>query len=72
VGDSGWDVLCVEQEARICQGACQTSPFDCLTEHESPGCNDPACCSEVCPRRLDCCNIAWNSDCVALANEHCK
>lgn len=72
IGDFGWDAFCVEAEAAICHGACDTSTESCVAVHESPGCNNPTCCAQVCPREPFCCQTSWDAHCVKLANEHCN
>jgi hypothetical protein len=71
VGQAGWDNVCVGMEASICRGACDTSTESCFTEHLTAGCNNPACCAEVCPRDPSCCQAAWDSACVDKANQFC-
>jgi hypothetical protein len=71
IGEFGWDKFCVEAEASICRGACVNSVASCFSIHASPGCNDPACCAEVCPRETFCCQTEWDMDCVDLANQFC-
>lgn len=47
----------------------------CYVVHDTPGCNDPFCCHDVCAYGQDgafCCNVEWDSACVALANIYCS
>lgn len=72
IGDAGWADFCVEAEAVVCRGACETSASSCFAAHASPGCNDPACCAQVCPRQPFCCQSAWDASCAELADQHCN
>jgi len=66
-----WDRECVALEARTCFSACGESTEACSAAHSGPGCNDAACCAEVCPREPSCCTTEWSAACVDLAGEHC-
>ncbi len=43
----------------------------CYQEHAAPGCSDLACCELVCAIDPDCCAVAWDAGCKALANAEC-
>jgi len=45
---------------------------DCLSPHDTPGCNDAACCSSTCAIDSTCCTVAWDADCAQLANAFCS
>ncbi|MBI4719316.1 MAG: hypothetical protein HY763_16085 [Planctomycetes bacterium] len=45
---------------------------DCLTPHDSPFCNDGACCSRVCELASSCCQNQWTQNCTGLAREVCN
>lgn len=47
------------------------SPGDCFTAHASPGCQEPLCCATVCATDPACCDVAWDSTCVGLAESGC-
>ncbi|MFO0829704.1 MAG: hypothetical protein U0572_16305 [Phycisphaerales bacterium] len=47
------------------------APQDCYTVAGTPGCNDAACCNAMCELDPTCCSVAWDADCVALANRNC-
>lgn len=66
-----WDSECVTIEGRTCFTACQSSAVQCDTSHDGPGCDDAACCAEVCPRDPSCCTTAWTDACAQLADEFC-
>lgn len=53
-----------------CGDPCE-NPMDCLLPHESPGCNDPTCCSLVCETSPYCCQWHWDSTCSKLAANLC-
>lgn len=48
-------------------GAC----FD-LNGNGTPGCEDPACCAQVCAADSFCCNSQWDGLCAAEANVICN
>jgi hypothetical protein len=35
--------------------------------HQGFGCNDAACCEEVCQTDPNCCSIIWDQACTQLA-----
>ena len=43
----------------------------CGLVHASPGCDDAVCCTAVCAQNPLCCDIGWDSSCVALAVQNC-
>jgi hypothetical protein len=66
-----WDAFCAFQESELCHLACEAGAGICHAIHEGPGCDDEACCAEVCPRDPLCCQETWDESCVDLANQHC-
>ncbi len=56
--------------------ACIGVTASCLLSHNTPGCNHPYCCTDVCtshgPAGAFCCNTAWDTACVALAEIDCQ
>ncbi|MBL9119259.1 MAG: hypothetical protein JNL80_05010 [Phycisphaerae bacterium] len=44
---------------------------DCCFSHSTPGCNNSACCNEVCAEDPFCCEREWDSFCVDIADEVC-
>ncbi len=44
---------------------------DCTTAHAGVGCNDAACCANVCMVDPACCEVAWDATCVTQAEELC-
>jgi len=67
-----WNPACVELEAELCRSACVDSSEPCDQAHATPGCTDPGCCAEVCPRSPLCCQNVWDASCVQLAAEYCN
>lgn len=51
--------------------ACGPGAPSCFSAHNSPGCNDIGCCTQVCSLDPYCCGVAWDSICVATANASC-
>jgi hypothetical protein len=43
----------------------------CFEIHATPGCQDIACCLQVCPVDPSCCDLAWDAACRYLALELC-
>ena len=43
----------------------------CGEEHPTPGCDDVTCCSLTCELEPFCCDIEWDSGCVAIAIDAC-
>jgi hypothetical protein len=44
---------------------------DCCADNGTPGCEDPACCLEVCATDPFCCDVVWDAQCASLALESC-
>ena len=73
-----WDESCVRTVGFECARTpgCQPEggffPFgSCVVPHQSPGCNDPACCDEVCAINPFCCDTVWDVTCVDDAGAFC-
>ena len=43
----------------------------CVEPHPNPGCEDEACCLQVCEFDSVCCSEEWDASCAALANSVC-
>lgn len=70
---SSWDFLCVEAAALRCLGGCGLpSAGSCFEARATAGCDDGACCVEVCKKDPICCEDSWDSICRDLAIELCK
>uniref|UniRef100_A0A7S0A4G3 SMB domain-containing protein n=1 Tax=Pyrodinium bahamense TaxID=73915 RepID=A0A7S0A4G3_9DINO len=71
--EQGWDGLCMEEANESCNLLrCTSIAEACDQTHGSPGCNDVACCQEVCEEDAFCCNSEWDSDCRDAARDHCQ
>lgn len=57
--------------ARPAAAQCATSGASCLIPHPTPGCNDPACCENVCSSDPSCCTTDWDAACVQNAEVSC-
>jgi hypothetical protein len=61
------EVLCGDGEIDTCGGA-----GDCHEAHDTPGCEDDACCTAVCGLGApECCVDEWSADCVYIAELLC-
>jgi len=54
-----------------CGPACHAGAGSCFSPRKSPGCDDPACCGEICAVDPECCEVQWDASCVTLAAERC-
>ncbi|MDA1007739.1 MAG: hypothetical protein O2800_01860 [Planctomycetota bacterium] len=71
----GWDEQCVVIARDRCCGAIGCGSGcngDCFTEHNSPYCADPFCCSAVCAEDPYCCIGAWDGFCAEIASVRCS
>lgn len=73
--DVEWDQPCADLAIEFC-GVCAdqcgspaTGP--CCSAHKGPSCDDAGCCNNVCAADSYCCNVAWDADCAARANQIC-
>lgn len=74
-----WDDLCAVYAGVFCNPVTPYWPYppSCPGEgsafqvHNSPGAADAGCCLAVCAFDPFCCNVAWDSGCVAIANGSC-
>ncbi len=44
----------------------------CLEPQPTPGCSNEACCENVCLFESSCCDVAWDVNCVTLADIFCE
>jgi hypothetical protein len=51
--------------------ACGAGAGPCNAEHPTPGCSEPGCCTLVCDIDDYCCEVAWDTLCVAQAEASC-
>jgi len=63
------DHFCEDNACPFLGCASHTGP--CMISHEQPGCHDTDCCHEVCEVDPGCCQVVWDAECVALAQQHC-
>lgn len=72
--DVAWDETCVEMiyTTKGCeryQYDCGSScAGDCCKAHDTPWCNDKACCEVICNLDIFCCDVRWDEFCAAAAN----
>jgi hypothetical protein len=72
-----WDVVCSElalgQAVCECDGPACGDPDtgSCTEARLEPYCNDAGCCVFVCDLDPSCCAVAWDEDCVLLAEALC-
>ncbi len=50
---------------------CGSALGACLVPHNSPGCDDEACCNLVCGADPLCCDNTWDADCASTADISC-
>jgi len=69
-----WDAGCAQLARVTCcgfPGCGNNCAGSCLEPHDTPFCNDPACCEAVCRFEPFCCEVRWDSSCVLTARETC-
>lgn len=54
-----------------CAPPCSTASLGCFDPHDSPGCNDVACCQATCATDPFCCSDQWDLDCARSAAVAC-
>jgi hypothetical protein len=69
-----WDQICADAANIACAVCiapeiCFESNEACLEPHDTPACENPACCGEVCNEDTFCCDIEWDEACVDIAND---
>lgn len=66
-GDGTLTITCGQADS------CTTATSDCLSASPEggPGCEDDACCEDVCEVDQFCCDIAWDSFCAGEAEGLC-
>lgn len=74
--ESEWDSQCVSEAqdfCNVCLPPCGLPEAgDCCAVHDTPGCNDKACCFAVCDTLPACCDTAWDDLCVKQALADCE
>lgn len=69
-----WDYACTKLTDQICEtiDTCgNVGKGSCFIKHETPGCDDGACCKKVCAIDPACCDMKWDLPCVNYANIVC-
>jgi hypothetical protein len=66
-----WDKLCVALADKYCSN-CGAPPNSCFAPAATPSCNDAGVCTRVCQLRPECCEVAWDEKCVAIATAECS
>ena len=46
--------------------SCDEDAGDCFSAHLTPGCECPECCNLICAIEPFCCEVQWDSSCVAF------
>ncbi|MBI1826253.1 MAG: DUF4215 domain-containing protein [Planctomycetes bacterium] len=72
--DVTWDDYCASEATGLCTGnfpSCGPTSGDCGSAQSGPGCNNSACCNEICRSDPFCCLVSWDFDCVGEANGTC-
>ena len=69
-----WDEDCVLLARSICSSCADPGTLSCFTPSTTPNCDDASCCDAICTSGLrpECCAIAWDATCVALAAAVCR
>jgi hypothetical protein len=67
-----WDADCVAAANLLCVGYCGAAVNGpCLIAHATAGCNEAACCTNVCASNPFCCDVAWDQTCALYAGLLC-
>ncbi len=71
--DTTWDQLCVASAQELCPGVCPTAnncgdaiAGSCFEAHDTPYCDDQACCDAVCAADSFCCDVQWDATCAEV------
>ncbi len=66
-----WDDFCAAAAIERCTNCGDSSAGSAYTLGTTPGCDDLACCQQVCPIDPTCCEVAWDAACIEVAVERC-
>lgn len=71
---SSWDQVCGEIASYTCLRNCGEGRDSCFvaSSDQGPGCDDAACCEQVCTRDPFCCTDEWDAICAETAVERCQ
>jgi hypothetical protein len=67
-----WDNVCVAEAQDLCYGCGGVSTQSCYVVHDTPHCDEQACCDAVCAVDSYCCNNHWDAFCVTESNDLCN
>ena len=59
--------VCFEGEQHCVRWVCRFALGNCDEIHDTPGCNFPPCCDEICDQDAFCCDLEWDGTCVQRA-----
>jgi len=71
---SGLGALEDSKDARLAQRTLQSMSSNCFKNHNSAGCDCPACEDAICygeGKRPQCCTASWDGSCVHIALYYC-
>lgn len=77
--DTSWDETCASFAIQNCYAKDEACPLrcglpeagSCCVQHPGGGCENKACCQDVCEVDFYCCQIQWDASCVELAVKVC-
>jgi Pregnancy-associated plasma protein-A len=70
--DNQWDSVCVNEAISMCYGCGGVSIGSCYSPHDTPFCDEEACCDAVCVIDEFCCDFEWDGFCVEEAFDLCN
>ncbi len=71
--DTEWDSVCAELADGLVHGfdACSPGSGSCFFANGTPGCQDVACCQDVCEHDPFCCLLGWDQLCAEEVEPIC-
>ena len=66
-----WDVNCVALARILCASCGEQDLSPCGQAQFNPSCKDQECCQTVCAIDPFCCEVQWDDNCVARAQQVC-
>lgn len=73
--DVEWDAICFSEAQNLCgcpdPATCGAGAGTCCDPNGSPGCEDKACCKQICDLDPFCCELEWDGICADLALDMC-
>ena len=70
-----WDNSCAVLAQTFCGAPLECGSSiagSCVETHDTPFCDDPACCASICKIDPFCCSDRWDSFCVVYAIDRCQ